>query len=62
VVGSIGNGRALVFREGRVTVGTWSKAVETAPTHLRDADGVEIPLVTGRTFFQVVPLSTKITY
>jgi hypothetical protein len=62
VVGSIGTGRALVFREGRVTAGTWSKADETAPTHLRDADGVEIPLVTGRTFFQVVPLSTKITY
>jgi hypothetical protein len=62
VVGSIGKGRALVFREGRVTQGTWSKAAETAPTHLLDANGVEIPLVTGRTFFQIVPLSTKISY
>ena len=62
VVGSIGTGRALVFREGRVIAGTWSKADETAPTHLLDADGEEIPLVTGRTFFQIVPLSTKIGY
>ena len=62
VVGSIGSGRALVFREGRVIAGRWSKADETAPTHLLDADGVEIPLVTGRTFIQIVPLSTKIGY
>ena len=60
VVGSIGTGRALVFREGRLIEGTWSKAAETAPTHLLDATGVEIPLVTGRTFFQVVPLGTRI--
>ena len=62
VVGSIGTGRALVFREGRVTEGTWSKADETAPTHLLDADGAEIPLVTGRTFVQIVPLGTKTSY
>lgn len=62
VVGNIGTGRALVFREGGVATATWSKADETAPTHLLDADGVEIPLVTGRTFVQVVPLSTKVTY
>ena len=62
VVGNIGTGRALVFREGRVTEGTWSKADEVAPTHLFDAAGVEIPLVTGRTFFQIVPLDTKVTF
>ncbi|HEV8401668.1 MAG TPA: DUF3048 domain-containing protein [Candidatus Limnocylindrales bacterium] len=62
VIGNIGTGRALVFREGRLTQGTWSKADETAPTHLLDAAGREIPLVTGRTFFQIVPLGTKVGF
>lgn len=62
VVGNIGTGRALVFREGRLIEGTWSKADETAPTHLLDAAGLEIPLVTGRTFFQIVPLATNVTF
>ena len=60
VVGSIGTGRALVFREGRFVEGTWSKMDEVAPTRLLDAAGNEIPLVTGRTFFQIVPLGTKV--
>ncbi|OGO51485.1 MAG: hypothetical protein A2Z32_03330, partial [Chloroflexi bacterium RBG_16_69_14] len=61
VIGSIGTGRAMVFREGRLTEGTWSKANEQAPTRLLDKTGDEIPLVTGRTFFQIVPLDTRIT-
>jgi len=60
VVGNIGTGRALVLREGRMIEGTWSKAAEAAPTHLLDTAGAEIPLVTGRTFFQIVPLGTRI--
>jgi len=61
VVGSIGTGRAMIFRDGRLTEGTWSKADEQAPTRLLDAAGMEIPLVTGRTFFQIVPIGTKVT-
>jgi len=61
VVGDIGTGRALVYREGRRIEGTWSKTDELAPTHLFDSSGAEIPLVTGRTFFQIVPLGTKVT-
>ena len=61
VVGDIGTGRALVYREGRRIEGTWAKTDELAATHLFDSSGAEIPLVTGRTFFQIVPLNTKIT-
>jgi hypothetical protein len=61
VVGDIGSGRATVIREGRAIEGTWSKTDELAPTRLLDASGTEIPLVIGRTFFQVVPLATKVT-
>jgi hypothetical protein len=61
VVDSIGSGRAIVLREGHRIEATWSKAYQLAPTRLLDATGAEIPLVTGRTFFQIVPLGTKVT-
>ncbi|HYH94163.1 MAG TPA: DUF3048 domain-containing protein [Candidatus Saccharimonadales bacterium] len=59
---TLGTGKALVFREGRVVKGTWSKTGDTAPTRILDADGVEIPLVRGRTFIQVVPIGAKVSY
>ena len=60
VIGDIGTGPAWVFREGKLVKGTWSKANETATTHLFDKAGVEIPLIRGRTFFQIVPVATRI--
>jgi hypothetical protein len=61
VIGDIGTGTAWIFREGRLVVGTWSKADESSTTRLYDAAGVEVPLVRGRTFFQIVPEKTKVT-
>ena len=58
---TIGKGRALVFREGRVVEATWSKARDADPTLILDQDGVELPLVRGRTFIQSGPPSTKVT-
>jgi hypothetical protein len=60
VVGDIGKGAAWVFREGKLVKGTWRKADETATTRLFDAAGVEIPLIRGRTFFQIVPKGTRV--
>jgi hypothetical protein len=60
IIGDVGKGVAWVFREGKVVKGTWRKANETATTRLFDAAGVEIPLVRGRTFFQIVPTSTSV--
>jgi hypothetical protein len=60
IIGDVGKGAAWVFREGKVVKGTWSKASETATTRVFDAAGVEIPLVRGRTFFQIVPTSTSV--
>lgn len=62
VLDQIGSGKALVFREGRVWKATWRKASDGDITRLFDSDGKEIPLVRGRTFFQVVPTGTKVTY
>jgi hypothetical protein len=62
VVGSVGKGTAWIFREGKLVKGRWEKATDIAPTRLLDKDGKEIPLVRGRTFYQVVPTGTKVTY
>ncbi|HEX5825448.1 MAG TPA: DUF3048 domain-containing protein [Candidatus Limnocylindrales bacterium] len=60
VVGDIGKGPAWVLRQGKLVKGTWRKANETATTRLFDAAGVEIPLIRGRTFFQIVPEATRV--
>jgi hypothetical protein len=62
VVESIGRGTAWVYSEGRLVKGTWRKTGPTQPTRLYDAAGAEIALVRGRTFYQVVPLGTKVTH
>ena len=62
VLDQIGSGPALVFREGRVWKATWHKDSVGEITRLIGADGKEIPLVRGRTFFQVVPTGTKVNY
>ena len=60
VLGYIGTGKAQVFSEGRMVEGTWSKAGVPDPTLVMGPDGKELPLVRGRIFIQVVPVSTKV--
>jgi len=62
VLDQVGSGRALLFREGRVWKATWRKDSVGALTRFFDAGGREIPLVRGRTFFQVVATGTKVVY
>ncbi len=62
VLDQIGSGPALVFREGRVWKATWRKGADGEITGLFGVDGAEIPLVRGRTFFQVVPTGTAVRY
>lgn len=62
VLKTTGKGVAWIYREGRVTKAFWTKARDVAPTLLVDKDGNEIPLIRGRTFFQVVPTGTKVTH
>ena len=62
IVGQIGKGDALVFRDGQAIKATWKKANDTDLTRLYDASGNEITLVRGETFIQVVVLKTKVSY
>jgi len=58
----IGQGKALVFRDGHVIKGTWRKSSASGLTRFFDASGKEITLVRGRIFIQVVAKGTKVTY
>jgi hypothetical protein len=62
VVGQIGTGKAVVFRDGMAIVGTWTKNNETDLTRFLDASGNEIPLARGHIFIQVVAVGTNLTY
>jgi hypothetical protein len=62
VLAQIGEGTALVFRDGLVIRGTWRKKDQGGLTRFYDAGGKEISLVRGRIFIQVVPTGAKVTY
>ena len=62
VLKTTGTGVAWIYREGHVVKARWSKDRDVATTRLLDKDGNEIPLIRGRTFFQVVPKGTRVTH
>jgi Protein of unknown function (DUF3048) C-terminal domain len=62
VLAQIGTGNALVFDNGKVVVGEWSKASAGALTIFVDSSGAQIALVPGRIFIQVVPRGTNVSY
>jgi hypothetical protein len=62
VVGNVGSGDAIVFKEGKAIQGTWKKKTQTDLTRFYDTSGAEISLVRGQIFIQSVPLNTAVTY
>jgi len=60
-VQSVGSGKALIFQEGKETIGTWKKKSNTALTRFYDASGNEISLVRGEIFIQSKPPENKMS-
>lgn len=60
--GTIGSGQAFVFQDGIVTPGTWSKSSNESQFVLKDANGAEIQLNRGQTWFTVVGSADRVTY
>ena len=56
-----GEGKALVFRDGKVTEGFWEKTPGQF-TRYTDKNNKEIPLVPGPTWIELVPTGTRIDY
>jgi hypothetical protein len=56
----VGEGRALLFSEGVLVEGTWSKSSRKDPTVYRDKSGEVFALRPGKTWILVVPLDAKV--
>ena len=57
-----GSGKAYVFRNGKVIVGTWSRPSLSDLTVFRDASGTQIPLAPGTTWVELLPNTIPVTY
>ena len=59
---TIGSDDALIFQNGEVIDGTWSKQSRTARTRFFDENGKEIQFVRGEIWIEIVPSGNKVTY
>ena len=57
-----GTGDALIFQNGQVVEGKWSKKSRTDRTKFTDAKGKEIEFVGGPIWIEVVPAGNEISY
>lgn len=58
----IGTGKALVFMDGDVTIGTWSKASNSAQTQILDSTGTPVSFNPGNTWYSVIPVGNSVIY
>jgi hypothetical protein len=56
-----GSGKVYVFQDGTVTEGTWTKSLRAAQWVLKDADGKEIKLNPGQTWFTVTDVAGNVS-
>lgn len=59
---SVGEGKAYVLRNGRLTVGRWERPSLDDLTKFYDRNGNEIRLVPGNTWVELVPKDITVTY
>lgn len=62
IMGTPGSGKAVVFRDGTAIEGTWSKPNHSTRTKFTDAQGNEIKLNPGNTWYSIVPVGNSVTY
>lgn len=60
--GTIGKGEALIFKDGEVIKGSWSKAKRVSRTVFSDAQGKEIKFNPGRIWISVLPVGNEVDY
>jgi hypothetical protein len=59
---TIGSGKAYVFQDGTVTVGTWKKASNTSQIQFLDASGNPIDLNAGQTWITALGSAGDVSY
>ena len=58
----VGEGKAMVFLNGKVVEGTWEKESQTDQMRFFDSKGKEIELARGATWVEIVPRGNEIDY
>ena len=59
---AIGSGQVLVFQDGIVTAGTWSKTSNEAQITFTDSNGKPLALNPGQTWIAATPLAGNVIY
>jgi hypothetical protein len=62
VYGTHGSGKAFVFQDGTVTIGTWDKTDRKNQITFKSSDGKPIALNSGNTWISAVGLEGSVTY
>lgn len=62
IYGTIGTGKALIFQDGNVLEGKWTKGSRTSRTKFTDSRGKEIEFNRGQIWIQTVPEGSKVIY
>jgi hypothetical protein len=60
--GTIGGGKAIIFQDGKVVVGTWAKKSRIGRTQYFGATGKEIEFTRGLVWIELVPSEEQVTY
>lgn len=60
--GTTSGGDVVIFQDGLVTKGTWSKQNRTAQIKFKDGEGNTIKLNPGKTWFAALPKNNSLTY
>lgn len=60
--GTTGSGKALIFQNGTVIDGKWTKVSRISRTKYTDSTGKEIEFVKGQIWIQTVPEGAKVSY
>lgn len=60
--GTIGGGKALIFKDGKEIMGTWSKKSRIGRTQYFESDGKEIEFNRGLIWIELIPNESQVTY
>jgi len=59
---TVGEGKSIVFQDGKAIEGTWRRKDKTDRTKFYDQNGREIALNRGQIFIEILPVGNKVTY
>lgn len=60
--GTIGKGKAYIFKDGQAIEGSWAKAKRLSRTIFYDDQGKEVVFNPGKIWISILPIGTKVTY